>query len=51
MKKLIAILVLGFTLIGCEIMIGDINEWWSKDVLEHEEETATVTIELDWSEE
>ena len=45
------LLVLGLVvLLGCEVPIADINEWWQHDVLKHteEEETATVTIGLSW---
>ncbi len=51
MKKLFFLVLLGIVMISCEGVIGDLNEWWRDDVLKHteeEEETATVTIELDW---
>ena len=51
MKKLIFLVLLGIVMISCQGVIGDLNEWWRDDVLKNaeEEETATVTIELDWS--
>ena len=53
MKKLFFLFFLVITMMSCEGIIADVNEWWRYDVLKHSEEeedqeTATVTVKPTW---
>lgn len=48
MKKLLVVALVSLAISACEYPIREINQWWTRDVLEQEEETATVVIGLSW---